>query len=135
MNWLRRVLWIGGLLVIFVAGIVVGSAGTARFLQKRYEERVNPDNWEPRTMNWLTTELELTPQQQDQVRPAVQAAVAELVQLRDRIDNERRATLHQMLQQILPHLKPAQKEKLQDMTRGGRPWKQPGVPAGQPTEK
>jgi len=132
---MHRFLWIGGLLLIFVAGIVVGSAGTLRFVQKRYEERMNSQSWEPRTMAWLNQELELTPQQQDQVRPAVQAAVADLVQLRDRADKERRATLHRMLQQVFQHLTPTQQDKLQDMIRQGRLREQAGGPAGQPTEK
>lgn len=135
MKWLHRFLWIGGLLLIFVAGIVVGSAGTLRFVQKRHEERMNPQNWEPRTMAWLNQELELTPPQQDQVRPAVQAAVADLVQLRDRADKERRATLHQMLRQVFQHLTPTQQDKLQDMIRQGGLREQAGGPAGQPTEK
>ena len=135
MTWLHRFLWIGGILLVFVAGIVVGSTGTLRFVQQRYEERMNPQSWEPRAMAWLIQELELTPQQQGQVRPAVQAAVADLVQLRDRADKERRATLHRMLQQVFQHLTLAQQDKLQEMIRQNRLREQAGGPAGPSTEK
>jgi hypothetical protein len=116
----RRFVWLLGLVIIFLAGVVVGSAGTVRFIQKQYEQRMNPDSWEPRTMTWLTKELELTPSQEEQVRPAVREAVADLSQLRERADRERRAILGRMLVQIAEPLSPSQQEKLQKLIRESR---------------
>jgi hypothetical protein len=115
MTWLHRILWIGGMLVVFVAGIVVGGAGTLRLVQQRYEERMNPENWEPRTMTWLSQELELTPQQHEQVRPAVRQAVADLSAFSDRADEDRRAILGRMLVQVSQQLTPTQQDRLREM--------------------
>ncbi len=117
MTWLHRFLWIGGILLVFVAGIVVGSAGTLRFVQQRYEERMSPQSWEPRTMTWLSQELELTPQQQEQVRPTVRQTVGDLSAFRDRADEERRAILGRMLVQVSQHLTPTQQDRLREMIR------------------
>jgi len=104
-----------GLLVVFLAGMTIGSVGTLRWIQKRYEERANPDNWGPRTIAWLRTDLHLTPEQESQIRPRVDRAVGELVTLRDNADKDRKAIFHRMLGEVAQYLTPAQRDQLKTM--------------------
>ncbi len=104
-----------GLLVVFLAGITIGSVGTLRYVQKRYEERANPDNWGPRTMTWLRTELQLSPEQETQIRPSVDRTVGELVALHDKAETERKDIFLRMLVEVTQYLTPQQHEKLKSM--------------------
>jgi hypothetical protein len=117
---LRRWKLILALVVVFVAGLAVGIAGTLRAVQKRIQDAQNPATWTPRTLDWLRKELRLTPEQEEKVRPAVEEAVAELKDLRDNADRTRRALIGRMLFQVSDHLDETQREKLRDIVANAR---------------
>lgn len=115
MTLLRHWKLLLGLLAVFLAGTATGSVGMRSWIMKRFEERVNPDNWGPRTMNWLRTDLELSTEQETRVLPSVDQAVGGLVALRDNTDRERRAILSRMLTEVAQHLTPSQRDQLRTL--------------------
>jgi hypothetical protein len=76
-------LW-GGLIVLFLAGTLTGIGGTIlyhQYVQEDQGER-GPAARQERVMKRLTKELSLSPDQQAGIRPIVNRAHVELLQLR-----------------------------------------------------
>lgn len=96
----------------FVSGAVIGSVATVRVVQKHVAARMDHQQWGPRTMAWLTKELTLTAQQQQELRPVVDSMVDRLKQLRDDAESGRKGIIYQLLVEIDSTLTPEQRDTL-----------------------
>jgi len=117
MSLLRSWKTILGLLVVFVAGSVLGVVVTIGAIRKEYRQRMDPTTWTPRATAWLTKAGDLSPQQTSAIEPDVVAAVKKLAELKKSAEMERDGVLAEMFGEILPKLDPAQQEKLIQATQ------------------
>src|SRR5262245_52027795 len=117
MNWRRRFLLLGFMLIVFAAGVVIGSVVTVRLAQQRIQERLDPQSWQPRTMSWLRTELKLTDEQNSRVEPIVSQAIGELKYLKEQGERERQAIFGRMFGEIGGVLTTQQQESLRSILR------------------
>lgn len=99
------------LLVIFVAGLVIGSLLTLGWIKREADARRNPQNWTPRTIIWLQKELKLASPQVEAIRPKVDKAMTELKVLQESGRSESGRIAYRMLDAIVPDLTPAQQEQ------------------------
>jgi hypothetical protein len=123
-----------GLLVVFLAGAVVGGIGSLRYVQKQQEDKMNADNWAPGTLQWLRKELALTPDQEAQVRPIVEESMAEMRVLRDTGWKERDAIFARMFARMWGSLTPEQRGRLEALDRKSKQQKGLVAPATTPRE-
>jgi hypothetical protein len=99
------------LLVIFVAGLVIGGLLAVGWIKREADARRNPQNWTPRTLVWLQKELNLTPTQIEAVRPKIDNSMSELKVLQDNLRTESGRIAYRMFDAIVPDLSPAQQEQ------------------------
>lgn len=112
MSLLRSWKTILGLLVVFVAGGVIGVVGTLGAIRKEYRLRMDPATWQPRAMVWLSKSAGLTSVEQQKIEPDVALAVRKMAALKKSAEMERDGVLAEMFGEILPKLTPEQQEKL-----------------------
>lgn len=112
MSLLRSWKTILGLVVVFAAGVLIGMVGTAGAIKKEFHHRMDSTTWAPRTLAWIAEAGGLTPSQEDKIRPDVESAVKQLVELRTSAEQERKAILASLFADVLPKLDPPQREKL-----------------------
>lgn len=113
--------------VVFFCGALLGGVITLRSVQRRFAERMNPNTWSPRTMNWLTEELTLTADQQNKMQPAVSRMVDELKRLQTNVDAERKAIYGKLLMEIFEDLTVEQRETLRTVLKSYSKGKTPNV--------
>ncbi|MBS0209173.1 MAG: hypothetical protein JSS27_09485 [Planctomycetes bacterium] len=106
-----------GLLVVFTAGLLIGSALTVGAIQRTARERMNPDNWTPRTLDWLRSEAKLRPDQESAVRPLVERSMQEMRELRDESSQRWRAVVGKLLTEVMPQLDESQQEQLREAVK------------------
>jgi hypothetical protein len=109
-------LW-GGLIVLFLAGTLTGIGGTIlyhQYVQENQGER-GPAARQERVMKRLTQELSLTPDQQAGIRPIVNRAHVEILQLRFQHQPEVEQIFAQGLVDIKATLSADQQEKLDEL--------------------
>lgn len=106
-------LW-GGLVVLFLAGALMGIAGTTLYHQYEQEHRWErgPAAKHERIMKRLTHELALTPAQQADIEPMISRTHVEILQLRFAHQPEVEQALTQGMTEIKTKLSVEQQEKL-----------------------
>jgi hypothetical protein len=105
------------LLVIFVAGLVIGGAVTLGWIKREADARRNPQNWTPRTITWLQKELNLTPPQVEAIQPKVDKAMSELKAVQEHGRTQSGRIAYRMLDEIVPDLSPAQQEQFKELRK------------------
>jgi hypothetical protein len=108
---------IAGMSAVFVAGLLIGGIVTLRVVQKSIRERMDPTTWTPRTLAWLHKELQITDQQEAEVRPAIERAMRQLAELKTQVDGQRKQTFAEMFVEISQHLTEPQRERLRKRLR------------------
>ena len=117
MRVFRHTGFVVAFLVVFVAGGVVGVAGTLRWMQHYVSDRMDESTWKPRTMAWLQDDLALSPEQLSTLEPDVDIAIGELVELRTSAEVERRAIVGRLLIAINAELSAEQQTQLKEILR------------------
>jgi Spy/CpxP family protein refolding chaperone len=105
------------LVAIFMAGAVTGGFVAYRVGRERFLQRPGPDQWAPRQLKRLVENLQLTPDQQQQVRPIVRRNMEELAKLRTRSGAEIRTVFERMEHEISEQLTPDQRVKFEQMNK------------------
>lgn len=109
---LRRWRTLLAILVVFLAGTAFGVVGTIGAIRKEFAARMDAKSWTPRTLDWLRRSADLSPLQEEKIRPEVERSVAELKELRDSADQERKAIIARLLRDVALEIDPPQREKL-----------------------
>jgi len=105
------------LVLIFLAGGVTGGFVTLRLGRERFSQRPGPGEWAPRQLKRLTEHLNLTPAQEEQLRPIVHRNMEELNRLRMRSGAEFRNVFDRMEREIAEQLTPDQRVKFDQMNK------------------
>ena len=109
----RGKLW-GGLIILFLAGILTGIVGTCFY--HRYEQQHRgeggPAARQERLMKHLTQELSLTPEQQADIQPIVKRAHLDILQLRLQHQPEVERIFARGIVELKPKLSADQQTKL-----------------------
>jgi Spy/CpxP family protein refolding chaperone len=105
------------LIGIFAAGGVTGGFVTLRFFKNKILNRPVPEEWAPRHLKRLAERLELTPDQQDQIRPIVRRNMEQLNRVRNQSMTETQATVEGMQREISEKLTAEQRLKFEQMNR------------------
>lgn len=105
------------LIGIFAAGGVTGGFVTLRFFKNKFMNRPVPEEWAPRHMKRLAERLELTPEQQEQIRPIVRRNMEQVNRVRNQSMAETQVTLEGMQREISQKLTPEQRPKFEQMNR------------------
>lgn len=101
---------------IFLAGFLVGGLVTLR-MGKNFTQRLPmSDQFGPQLMKRLVSQLELTPEQQEKMKPIVDQAAEELRDQRRSTQRSSAAVLVRMQGDISALLTPAQKTKFDELT-------------------
>ena len=112
----RGKLW-GGLVILFVAGVLTGVVGTCIYHKYERDQRGarGPEQRQERIMKRLTHELTLTPAQQADIGPIVRRTHAEIMQLRYRHQPEAEQILEHGVAEMKTKLSPDQQAKLDEV--------------------
>jgi hypothetical protein len=121
----RGKLW-GGLIVLFLAGMLTGIVGTCFY--HRYEQQHRgeggPAARQERLMKHLTQELSLTPAQQADIQPIVKRAHLDILRLRIQHQPEVERILAGGIAELKPKLSSDQQVKLDGLyAKLQRHWK------------
>ena len=133
---------------IFVAGVLVGGLVPLRAVKVQATRTASPDQYGPFLMKRLVNRLDLTPEQQEKIKPLIDRAAEELHQTRRKAWSESQAVIERVDKEITAELTPAQRakfERLQNEQRetirrfrdlrrnnGDRPGDRPGDGARPP---
>ncbi len=96
---------------IFVAGLLVGGLVTLRWGKNFTQRQPMGEQFGPQLMQRLVTQLDLTPAQQEKVKPIIDSAAEELKQLRRTTQRASAAVLVRMQGDIGAVLTPEQRAK------------------------
>lgn len=96
---------------IFVCGVVAGGFGARRF----WEPPRPPDSFGPRTLQRLTGELSLTPEQRSAIEPVITQASDELRRLRRESWKQSGAVIESMDAGVLAVLTPEQRARFSEL--------------------
>ncbi len=96
---------------IFVAGLLVGGLVTLRWGKNFTQRQPMGEQFGPQLMQRLVTQLDLTPEQQEKVKPIIDSAAEELKQLRRTTQRASAAVLVRMQGDIGAVLTPEQRAK------------------------
>ncbi|HVZ65869.1 MAG TPA: hypothetical protein VG936_14990 [Lacunisphaera sp.] len=128
------------LIGIFLAGAVTGGLVVARFGRELIAHRPMPDQWAAVQLRRLAERLDLTPQQQEELKPIIRRNMEELRKLRNYAMSESRTVFERMQREIGEKLSPEQRAKYEQMQNDfrdrarrvfpDRPWRGPGGPGG-----
>ena len=99
---------------IFLAGILVGGLVTLRWGRNFAQRQPMGEQYGPQLMRRLVTQLDLTPAQQEKIKPIVDQAAEELHQLRRTTQRASAAVLVRMQGEIAAQLTPEQKAKFDE---------------------
>ncbi len=109
----RGKLW-GGLIILFLAGILTGIVGTCFY--HRYEQQHRgeggPAARQERLMKYLTQELSLTAEQQADIQPIVKRTHLDILQLRLQHQPEVERIFAKGIVELKPRLSADQQTKL-----------------------
>ena len=101
---------------IFLAGVLVGGLVTMRLGRHIAQRLPMSEGFGPQLMGRLVTQLDLTPEQQDKIKPIVDQAAEELHELRRTTQHSSAAVLVRMQGDISALLPPAQKAKFDELS-------------------
>ena len=96
---------------IYVAGLLVGGLVTLRWGKNFTQRQPMGEQFGPQLMQRLVTQLDLTPAQQEKVKPIIDSAAEELKQLRRTTQRASAAVLVRMQVDIGAVLTPEQRAK------------------------
>jgi Spy/CpxP family protein refolding chaperone len=102
---------------MFAAGVVTGGFLAARVIKRVAEKRTLPEQWGPARLRMLADRLELTPGQQEKLRPIVRRDVEDLGRIRHHSFNETKRILERMERDISAVLTPEQRVKFEQINR------------------
>ncbi len=103
---------------IFAAGAVTGSFVTVRMGRQMMQKHIAPpDQMGPMRFKLLVDKLELTPEQQEKLRPIVMRNMEEMGRVRMNSLAEARRIAERMNKDITAVLTPEQKAKFDEMNR------------------
>jgi len=105
------------LIGIFVAGGVAGGFVTLRVCKDKLVNRPVPEEWAPKHLKRLNDRLELTPEQQEQIRPIVRRNMEQLNRIRNTFVEETKTVVEGMQREISAKLTPKQRTKFERMNR------------------
>lgn len=105
------------LLGIFAAGGVTGGFFTLRVCKNKILNRPVPEEWAPKHLKRLADRLELTPEQQEQIRPIVRRNMEQLNRVRNHSLAETQTVVEGMQRDIAEKLTPEQRAKFAQMNR------------------
>jgi hypothetical protein len=111
---MRRWKAVLSLVVVFLAGMIVGGVLMLGGIHRWHQNRINAETWTPRTMTWLRREVQLAPEQESKVEPIVVRAMQDLSELRDRADGERKAIFSRLFLELSEHLTAEQQQKMKE---------------------
>jgi len=117
---------------IFLAGGVTGAFVMLRVGREMLARRPGPEQWAPIHLKHLAERLDLTPEQQDQLRPIVRRNMEELNRLRTYSMAETKSAFERMEREIAEKLTPDQKTKLEQMNKEFRERAAKRLDAGGP---
>ena len=100
---------------IFVAGGVAGSFITIGLGPELIKKRSMPEQWGPARLDMLVKRLNLTPAQEDALRPIIKRNVEELGAVRQQSIGETRRILERMEREIGSQLTAEQKAKYEQL--------------------
>jgi len=109
----RGKLW-GGLIVLFLAGMLTGIVGTCfyHWYEQQHRGEGGPAARQERLMKHLTKELSLTPAQQADIQPIVKRAHLDILRLRVQHQPEVERILTRGIVELKPKLSADQQMKL-----------------------
>jgi Spy/CpxP family protein refolding chaperone len=105
------------LIGIFVAGAVTGGFVTIRFWKGKLTSRPVPEEWAPKHLRRLVDRLDLTQEQQDQIRPIIRRNMEELNRLRNYSLGETQTIVEGMQHEISEKLTGEQRAKFEQFNR------------------
>jgi uncharacterized membrane protein len=105
------------LLGIFAAGGVTGGFVTLRVCKNKLQNRPVPEEWAPKHLKRLVDRLELTPEQQEQIRPIVRRNMEQLNRVRNYSMAETQTVVEGMQREISERLTADQRTKFEQMNR------------------
>lgn len=105
------------LLGIFAAGGVTGGFVTLRVCKNKLLNRPVPEEWAPKHLKRLADRLELTPDQQEKIRPIIRRNIEQLNRVRNRSLDETKTVVEGMQQEITDKLTPEQRVKFDQMNQ------------------
>ncbi len=108
------------LIGIFTAGGVTGGFVTLRVTKNRILNRPVPEEWAPRHLKRLAERLDLTPDQQEQIRPIVRRNMEQLNRVRSQTMAETQAIVEGMQREVSAQLTAEQRIKFEQMNREQR---------------
>jgi Spy/CpxP family protein refolding chaperone len=100
---------------IFLAGILVGGLVTLRVGRNFAQRLPMSEQFGPQLLRRLVTQLDLTPEQQEKMKPIVSQAAEELRELRRSTQRTSAAVVVRMQGDIAALLTPAQKVKFDEL--------------------
>ncbi len=105
------------LIGIFAAGGVTGSFVTLRYCKDKALNRPVPEEWTPKTLKSLDERLDLTPEQQEQIRPIVRHHMEQVSRVRNTSMADTRVIIEGMQREISSRLTTEQRTKYEQMNR------------------
>jgi Spy/CpxP family protein refolding chaperone len=105
------------LIGIFIAGGVTGGFVTQHIGRLKLLNRPVPEEWAPRHLKRLVDRLDLTKEQQEQIRPIVRRNMEQLGRLRNHAMTETLLVVEAMQRDIAERLTPEQRTKFERMNR------------------
>jgi Spy/CpxP family protein refolding chaperone len=102
---------------IFLAGAVTGAFVMVRVGREMFARRPMPDQWASMQLKRLAERLDLTPDQEEQIKPIVRRNMEELRKLRRSAMSETRTVFERMQHEIEEKLTPEQRTKFEQMNR------------------
>jgi hypothetical protein len=101
---------------IFAAGLVVGGLVTLRVVKYLAAPRLgSPEQYGPQLIKGFAKKLDLTPEQQEKIKPLITRGAEELRQLRRTAWTTSQAVIERMEGEIAAQLTPDQKVKFDQM--------------------
>jgi Spy/CpxP family protein refolding chaperone len=108
-NW-KVVLYLAA---IFIAGGITGSFVTLQTLKHMIHKHRNPENLCAMVMKRLESELKLTPEQVQKIKPIVDQSVRELEAIRSKTISQSSQVISRSEEQIAQELTPEQQKRFQ----------------------
>jgi len=102
---------------IFAAGGVAGGFLTLRICKNKLANRPVPEEWAPRHLKHLHDRLELTKEQEEQIRPIVRRNMEHLNRIRSSSMEETKTVVEIMQREISEKLTPEQRTKFDRINR------------------
>jgi Spy/CpxP family protein refolding chaperone len=105
---------------IFVTGAVAGGVVAMRYVRHAMPRHASPEQWGPARLKRLSEQLNLTPDQEEKLRPIVRRDMEDLGRIRASSFTESKRIFERMEHDIAEVLTPEQREKFEQMNRERR---------------